>query len=183
MSTTSRAPISCRSVVATLIALGVLALACQPPTLSSSRDNLDPDEDEEAGENARRRGEDSDDPRGSIGTPVKPDGSAPSQGGKDEEEAGRGPDCVESSDCPAGSVCVEGACSSATGCTDDVECATGESCIAGECIEVTQTPGCTKDEECVLGEICEAQSCTPGCHTTYDCPIDQSCFFGSCFDD
>ena len=66
--------------------------------------------------------------------------------------------CTTDSACPAGAVCIGGACYSGRfdACATDSDCRGGELCVAGHCAELPPYRGCTTDSECPTGSACDA---------------------------
>jgi len=93
--------------------------------------------------------------------------------------------CTTDNDCPAGQVCQNGECvtASPTGCTSDSDCPAGQVCQNGECV-AAPSPECTWNSDCPAGQICQNGECVAappaGCTSDSDCPTGQVCQNGEC---
>lgn len=77
--------------------------------------------------------------------------------------------CSEAPDCPAGSICEQGAC--VPGCTEEHACADGLSCCDGQCFDTTSDP-----EHCGGCQACPAPA---SAHASPVCS-NSVCGFGLC---
>ncbi len=82
------------------------------------------------------------------------------------------PRCTDDGDCPAGQVCVNGECVTATPtatpigfCQDNDDCPPGQVCVNNRCVTVTPTvtptpPGfCQDNGDCPPGQVCVNNRC------------------------
>ncbi len=78
--------------------------------------------------------------------------------------------------CPAGSLCVRGAC--APNChSNEFPCAAGKRCVGeGVCVDTE-----CADVACGAGEVCNAGRCRAPCDDVV-CPLGQECRLGACVD-
>ncbi len=84
--------------------------------------------------------------------------------------------CTYASDCGAGMLCKNKACTNQCDAAVD-QCSTGYACVAGLC-----QVGCAKDADCKGGETCKSNKCetaSTGCEST-GCPTGQTCTNGTC---
>lgn len=85
--------------------------------------------------------------------------------------------CEDRSDCPAGSLCKDGACITSE-CRDTLDCPMGTVCDADLCV-----PGCRLHEECGAEEACVGGSCASlgeKCQNHVDCEDGENCLGGRC---
>lgn len=90
---------------------------------------------------------------------------------------GTGSDCVNSTDCDSGRVCINSTC--VPGCDDDGECnASREICESNKCVI-----GCRLDTDCpASGAVCINSTCRLGCKSPDDCLGNQVCQNEVCVD-
>lgn len=83
--------------------------------------------------------------------------------------------CIQNRECPAGTTCIENACSAV--------CSTDNGCLSNERCDVTTgvcRPLCRRDDDCRNGEICDNLMCAVGCRSETGCPADKGCINNKC---
>lgn len=89
--------------------------------------------------------------------------------------------CADATQCPAGSQCVQGACTPS--CSANKPCPTGYTCddSKGVC---TGNPGaCTNSTQCTGGSVCVEEHCVDKCGEGETCPAGLVCIDGGCTPD
>lgn len=91
-------------------------------------------------------------------------------------------ECRRSSDCAAGSVCVDAVCEQA--CDANADCGAGFVCNNNGYCETDPNVECRTTAECAANEICNNGACQEACGCNQDCPTDQVCDMdtGTCED-
>jgi hypothetical protein len=92
--------------------------------------------------------------------------------GRGVVDSGLGPACHTSSQCPAGSYCLGALGSSCTMGCPATQCMDNSQCEAGVCRTVHPTATCAVGPGFLY--------CVPPCQTQDDCPIESTCYQGTC---
>jgi cysteine-rich repeat protein len=84
------------------------------------------------------------------------------------------PGCASDRDCPLGTLCIGGQCSTGR-CSSDQDCPAGERCLDGRCTSLS----CRTDDDCPTGSFCIGGTCGQ-CRSDQDCPQDYRCINNRC---
>jgi len=86
-------------------------------------------------------------------------------------------ECTDETDCPPGTICVDGICVPIFNCNRPGGCPDGYECVGGICI-----PSCPNgtDQECPPGFNCVDGICKEPCSGDSDCPLGHICVDAFC---